>query len=105
VTSRPIPPTRTDPDAPSGRSLSETVDRQSGHIRVSGHLTPQGADLVRGTADSLRGSGHVRVVLDLRDVRAADDAGLDILRSLRSSFAAAGGELQIRHAGALVECG
>ena len=56
----------------------------------------QGADLVRGTADSLRGSGHSRVVVDLRDVRTADDAGLDILHQLRRDFAADGGELVVR---------
>lgn len=79
------------------RSLTERVDRFAGRIHVSGHLTPQGADLLSGTADSLRGSGHTRVVIDLRDVQAADDAGLDILRSLRSRFAAHGGELLFEH--------
>ena len=80
-----------------GRALTERVDRSSGRIRASGHLTPQGADLLSGTADSLRGSGHTRVVIDLRDVRSADDAGLDILRTLRMRFAATGGELLIEH--------
>jgi anti-anti-sigma regulatory factor len=78
--------------------LTETVDPRTGHIRARGHLTAQAADLLRGTADSLRGRGHARVVLDLRGVRDADDAGLAILRSLRRAFAAAGGELLIRHA-------
>ena len=79
-------------------ALFETVDLRNGLIRASGHLTRQGADLLSGTADSLRDSGHSSVVLDLTDVRAADDAGLDILRSLRRSFAASGDELLIRHA-------
>ena len=79
------------------RSLSERVDRSAGRILASGHLTPQGADLLSGTADSLRGSGHTRVVIDLQDVRSADDAGLDILHSLRTRFAASGGELLIEH--------
>ena len=83
--------------APSDRSLSELVDRDRGRIRAIGHLTPQGADLLSGTADSLRGSGHTRVVLDLTDVRSADDAGLDILIGLRTRFAASGGELLIEH--------
>ena len=83
--------------APAGRSLSERVDRRSGRILASGHLTPQGADLLSGTADSLRGSGHDRVVIDLQDVLSADDAGLDILRSLRRRFAASGVELLIEH--------
>ena len=76
--------------------LTETVNTRAGLIRASGHLTRQGADLLRGTADSLRGNGHARVVLDLRDVLAADDAGLVILRDLRTSFAADGRELLIR---------
>ncbi|MGY1688941.1 STAS domain-containing protein [Geodermatophilus sp. SYSU D01105] len=77
-------------------SLTEVVDRQAGLIRASGTLTSLGADLLRGTADGLRGSGHARVVLDLRGVRAADADGLDILRQMRREFAADGGELLIR---------
>jgi anti-anti-sigma regulatory factor len=80
-----------------GTGLSETVDVRTGLIRASGHLTRQGADLLSGTADSLRHSGHSHVVLDLHDVRDADDAGLDILRNLRRSFAASGDSLLIRH--------
>lgn len=79
------------------RSLSERVDRAAGRIRASGHLTSQGADLLSGTADSLRGSGHTRVVIDLRDVRSADDDGLDILRGLPPRFAADGAELLFEH--------
>ncbi len=75
---------------------TDVVVRADGLITASGHLTRQGADLVRGTADSLRGSGHSRVVVDLRDVRSADDAGLDILLQLRRDFAADGGELVVR---------
>lgn len=78
--------------------LSETVDRRNGSIRASGRLTLLGADLLRGTAESLHGNGHLRVVLDLRDVRVADDAGLDVLRGLNDEFAARGGELVVRHA-------
>lgn len=81
--------------------LSETVDLRIGVIRASGHLTAQGADLLRGTADSLRDGGHRRVVVDLAGVRGADDAGLDVLRSLRARYAADGGELVLQHAGQL----
>ena len=77
--------------------LSESVDRRTGLIRASGHLTSLGADLLRGTAQSLHGSGHVRVVLDLQDVEDADDAGLDVLRGLGDELAARGGELVVRH--------
>jgi anti-anti-sigma regulatory factor len=83
------------------RSLTETVNAATGSIRASGHLTRLGADLLSGTADSLRGSGHTRVVLDLREVQAADAAGLDLLHQLRTAFAAAGDELLIRHPPAL----
>ena len=76
--------------------LTEVVDRRAGLIRASGHLTSLGADLLRGTADGLRGSGHDRVVLDLRGVRTADAGGLDIIEELRREFAAHGGQLLIR---------
>jgi anti-anti-sigma regulatory factor len=77
--------------------LTETVNIGAGLIRASGHLTSQGADLLRGTAESLHGSGHVRIVLDLRDVRRADADGLDVLRGLGESLAARGSELVVRH--------
>lgn len=77
--------------------LSEAVDAHAGLIRASGHLTSLGADLLRGTAESLRGSGHLRVVLDLQDVRDADDDGLAVLRDLGDELAARGAELVVRH--------
>ena len=77
--------------------LSESVDLRAGLIRASGHLTSLGADLLRGTAESLHGSGHVRVVLDLQDVEDADDAALGVLRGLGDELAARGGELVVRH--------
>lgn len=82
----------------SGSYLTETVNVRTGLIRASGHLTSQGADLLSGTAEHLRGSGHSRVTLDLRDVQAADDAGLDILHALSSAFEASGDTLLVRHA-------
>jgi anti-anti-sigma regulatory factor len=89
----------TAPSSPTpGTFLAETVNVRTGLIRASGHLTSQGADLLSGTADHLRGNGHSRVVLDLRDVQAADDAGLDILRDLRRMFESAGDKLLIRFA-------
>jgi anti-anti-sigma regulatory factor len=87
----------------NAHALTETVNATTGSIRASGHLTRLGADLLSGTADSLRGNGHTRVVLDLRDVRTADDAGLDLLRELRTSFADAGDELLIRHSPLLAD--
>ena len=77
--------------------FTETVNLRTGLIRASGHLTSMGADLLRGTAETLRGNGHVRVVLDLQDVRHADDDGLDVLRALGEELAARGGELVVRH--------
>lgn len=88
---------RLSPPAPGGAALTETVNIRIGVIRASGHLTSQGADLLSGTADHLRGNGHSHVTLDLRDVQAADDAGLDILRDLRAAFEAAGDELLIQY--------
>jgi anti-anti-sigma regulatory factor len=80
------------------RRADVTVDSRTGHITASGHLTTQGADLLRGTASTLRDKGHSAVVIDLQDVRAADEAGLDILRGLRRSFAATGDRLLIENA-------
>ncbi len=77
-------------------ALREVVDRRAGLITVSGHLTSLGADLVRGTADQLRGAGHSRVVVDLRGVGTADDEGLAVLRELHRDFRVDGGELLIR---------
>lgn len=86
------------PSAAETAALSETVDLRRGHIHASGRLTRAGADLLRGTADSLRVSGHSHVVLDLRDIRGADAAGLAILDHLQRRFAASGDSLLIRHA-------
>lgn len=77
--------------------LSETVDRRVGVIRASGHLTRLGADLLSATADSLFGTGHRRVTMDLSALRAVDDAGLEVLRDLRRRIAGSGGELVLRH--------
>ena len=82
--------------------LSETVDLRIGVIRASGHLSAQGADLLRGTASALREGGHRRVVLDLAGVHGADDDGLDLLRRLPARFAEDGGELVLQHTGRLM---
>ncbi|MGY1602316.1 STAS domain-containing protein [Geodermatophilus sp. SYSU D00815] len=74
-------------------SMTEVVDPRRGSVRVSGHLTVQGADLVRGTVESLRRSGHARVLVDLQDVQAVDAAGLHVLRDVARSLAEGGGVL------------
>jgi anti-anti-sigma regulatory factor len=78
-------------------SLTETVNIRTGAIRVTGHLTVQGADLLRGTVESLRRSGHTRVVLDLRGLEAADDAGVQVLVDVDRSLAEDGGRLLVQH--------
>jgi anti-anti-sigma regulatory factor len=77
-------------------TMTEFIDSARGAVRVSGQITAQGADLLRGTVEALHRSGHVRVVLDLQDVLAADDAGLHVLRDVQRSLAADGGELLLR---------
>jgi anti-anti-sigma regulatory factor len=77
--------------------MTEVVNVRTGSVRVSGHLTVQGADLLRGTVETLHRSGHNFVLLDLRDVQAADDAGLHVLRAVRRELAADGGELVVRN--------
>ena len=81
-----------------GPALTEVVNTRTGSVQVSGHLTVQGANLLRGTVEGLHRSGHVRVLLDLRDVQGADDAGLHVLRAIRKNSAAVGGELVVRDA-------
>lgn len=76
--------------------MTEVVNRRTGAIRVSGHLTVQGADLLRGTVEGLRSSGHARVVLDLRDVEGTDAAGLHVLRGVARSLEEEGGLLVVR---------
>jgi anti-anti-sigma regulatory factor len=93
-----VAPTDSPPATVRGGLLRADVDRSGGRISASGHLTPQGADLLGGTADSLRTRGHRRVVVDLLDVRSADAAGLAALAALRSRFAAHGAELVVEHA-------
>jgi anti-anti-sigma regulatory factor len=77
-------------------TLTEIVDARLGAVRASGHLTAQGADLLRGTVEQLHRSGHARVLVDLQGVQAVDAAGLHVLRMLRRSLAADGGELLVR---------
>jgi anti-anti-sigma regulatory factor len=79
-------------------TLTEVVDARVGTVRASGHLTAQGADLLRGTVEQLHRSGHARVLLDLRGVHLADDAGLHVLRDAARALAADGGELMVRTA-------
>ncbi|WP_409330366.1 STAS domain-containing protein [Trujillonella humicola] len=79
--------------SPGRRSMSEVVDCRRGSVRVSGDLTVQGADLLRGTVESLRRSGHDVVLVDLGDVRTTEAAGWDELEALRRSVSADGGEL------------
>ena len=78
-------------------AMTEVVNARTGSVRVSGHLTVQGADLLRGTVETLHRSGHNCVLLDLRDVQAADDAGLHVLRAVHQELAADGGKLVMRH--------
>lgn len=76
-------------------TMTEVVDMRRGAIRVSGHLSVQGADLLRATVETLRRDGHATVVLDLRELRDVDDAGRQELDDIRHSLAAHGGELVV----------
>jgi len=78
---------------PSRVGLTEVVDMRRGSSQVSGRLTVQGADLLRGTVESLQRDGHSTVVLDLAGLRAADEAGVQVLRNVRQPHAADGAEL------------
>ncbi|RBY90622.1 STAS domain-containing protein [Blastococcus sp. TF02A-26] len=77
-------------------AMHEVVDVRRGSVRVSGHLTSQGADLLRGTVESLFRGGHRRVLVDLGDVRGTDPAGVHVLRDVERVVAARGAELVVR---------
>jgi anti-anti-sigma regulatory factor len=79
-------------------ALTEVVDARTGVVRASGHLTVQGADLLRGAVESLHRSGHARVLLDLRHVQAADVAGLHVLHDVACALAEVGGTLLVSNA-------
>jgi anti-anti-sigma regulatory factor len=89
VTSEPTPR----PRAPA--AFTEQVDQRRGSVRAAGHLTPQAADLLRGTVLALRGGGHPRVVVELGDVDGADESALVALETLRTTVAEDGGRLLI----------
>ena len=61
---------------------TEQVDAVAGRVRMSGHLTRQGVDLLRGTVECLGRQGHTRVVVDMAAVASADDGTLDDVRAL-----------------------
>ncbi|MEU2349134.1 STAS domain-containing protein [Modestobacter sp. NPDC049651] len=76
---------------------TEVVTSRSGRVAVHGDLTRQGADLLRGTVETLQRRGHDPVVVDLRAVASVDAGGRAVLESLRTHVAAAGGRLMLRN--------
>ena len=81
--------------ATDGSPFTEIIDGRTGSIHAQGPLTRQAADMLRGTVEALRRSGHTRIVLDLGGVQAVDDAGLHAVRSLQDRTHAAGGHLTV----------
>jgi hypothetical protein len=69
-------------------ALTEHVDIRLGRIRATGALNRTGADLLRGTVETLERQGHRRITLDLSGVREADDEGLTEVEELRADLAA-----------------
>jgi anti-anti-sigma regulatory factor len=98
---RSAPPLRPDPRTAASLTthsrilppFRQVVDCRMGAIRAQGHLSRQAADMLRGTVAALRDSGHARIVLDLGDLRSADDLGLHVVRSLQDAVDAGGGHL------------
>ncbi|MGY1714757.1 STAS domain-containing protein [Geodermatophilus sp. SYSU D01106] len=80
----------------SRATTTEVVNVRRGAVRVTGDLTAQGADLLRGTVETLVRGGHRRVLVDLRDVRSTDAEGLHVLRDVEESLAADGAALVVR---------
>jgi type IV pilus biogenesis protein CpaD/CtpE len=75
--------------------LTETVDARAGVVRLDGHLTPQGADLVEGLIAGLQRSGHRRVLVDASGVSSAEAGARAMLASLPARLAGPGAELRI----------
>ena len=84
--------------APPAPMLTEVVDPRRGLVRARGHLTSQGADLLRGTVRTLQQQGHRRITLDLCGIEHADDDGLAQVWELAREIAAARGQLVVRRA-------
>lgn len=84
-------------DDADGVPFTEVIDGRSGTIRAHGHLDVRAADMLGGAVEALQGSGHVRILLDLGGVQAADAAGLRAIRSLEETVSAAGGRLRVLH--------
>ena len=78
--------------------FTERIDGRLGTIRAEGHLTARAADMVRGTVEALQRSGHYAVVVDLREVSAADEDALHALHSLEDSIRDDGGRLTLVNA-------
>ena len=81
------------------QTFTARIDSRSGAIRAQGHLTARAADMVGGTVEVLRRSGHGTVVVDLREVSALDDDGLRALESLERGLREDGGRLTLLRAG------
>jgi anti-anti-sigma regulatory factor len=81
-----------------GPEMTEIVNARIGAIRVAGRLTPQGGDLLRGTVESLRRSGHTRVLIDLAQLQSADAEAVQLLRDVDRAVAEDGGTLLLQHA-------
>lgn len=79
-------------------AFTERIDGRLGAIHAQGHLTVRAADMVCGTVEALRRSGHDAVVVDLREVSEADDDGLRALHSLEVSIRDDGGHLTLVNA-------
>jgi len=83
--------------ADPSETLTEWVNGRTGTVRASGLLTAQGADLLRGTLESLTRQGHRTVLLDLAEVQVPEGKGTPIMRDLRAGVAASGGRLELLH--------
>jgi hypothetical protein len=62
--------------------FTEFVDWANGRVRASGPLTPVAADLLTGTAEQLRRSGHARVVVDVQAGHPPDEEELSALAAV-----------------------
>jgi anti-anti-sigma regulatory factor len=88
-------PPGTPHDRSPGPVFSQEVDCRAGVVRGRGLLTASTAGLLRATVEALVRGGHPRVLLDLSDLRDADEPGLRAISSLAAGVEESGGRLTV----------
>jgi hypothetical protein len=81
--------------APDHPRMTATVDQARGAIRARGHVDRLGADLLCGTVQTLRRSGHRRITLELGPFATADAEARRLLDCLAGELRTRGASLTV----------